>query len=1121
MPETSESGLAVRELGAGPPFQSLNGYAATIATMAAVALALVGAGLLSPSAHAATPSELEIARPAGALVTERTLRVVVRTPAVAPRSFVVRLDGTNVTRSLRRVRPGRYEGTVRVRGGYGRKLLTATFTGRTWPRRFARAGFVLGRRDRGLVRVVARRTRDGAALRLRLSRTPDHLVARLNGRDITREIDWRQFRRHDVTLTPDEGLRHGHNILTVRAVHRGGGYDLERRAITVARSRPLAAAGRERRHPARAPLRLDGRASRAATPGAGLRYRWVLTARPRGSRAVLRGASTARPTLVPDRAGRYRARLLVRETSRRARAAQAPVGADTVEVAATQPASPLGIPIATLAPSGGGYATVVGGQTIPFPAGSPVSLVVVDSVTGAVSTTAGYGPDDEVEALQFVQGLATSGTTPHPIVALSVLPGTNVSPGWDNVIKQIGGTETNPVALASGGWSVIGDPTASDGVINATDATRDLPLGPITGYVQNQVALSRHTFVTGGYVSYDTRATGSTATTNAMTIGGATYASTDVRGACAAGEDAAGFHVVLLDAATLKLVSSATTTTRCGSSMSLAGYNDFVNAVVTAATPVTRTLLFVQSIGSTPVLPSGPAGTPASASSPPSVNATAATLAAAIARLGGDPSTFLHPTAASDQGGDVIAPATDLAFVGGAYRDPVQIALPVGDAAEAYAGIPGATPPPGADGRSLRGTLRRTDRWQYAPATSSTMADAPPDLNAIAYQAPTPWPFTAASGATAAERAAYRWLSNRVLLELFRTGRYPTGACTRAGQPFAPATADVRQLYCATTIDPTGVISGVRWVSGTKAFTRADLATVKSGLAKELVWLASSRALFADLAAAYDGESGQTPQIESIVTNVQNAVDPAAKATVAGTWLGIASDVANLAASIFGIPEVTQDVANVINLISAAGFTASDALSEFDYSADATDLAAEAAARSESIAETIRALPAIFATDYGKLAAIAGTSLSDTQDVNTAVHLAFGRWAAGQLAPLGMTVRMVNQIDNDYVPIPVDCFGAAEITRRPFFRDLDGRAVFFVGQQIYVARDGDQEGFPAMSTDSFAPKPGPAAPALLDFLFGSYAVDAATGDVTSFGFAKQNFLWNMAAGPFTCVRSLR
>ncbi|UUY02921.1 MFS transporter [Svornostia abyssi] len=796
---------------------------------------------------------------------------------------------------------------------------------------------------------------------------------------------------------PDEGLRHGRNVLRIRAVHRGGGYDIEERTITVARSRPLAAAGRDRRHPARAPITLDGRRSRAATSGARLRHRWVLAATPRGSKARLRAAGTARPTLTPDLPGRYRIRLTVRETSRGARTAQIPAAGDTVEVAATQPPNPLGIPIATLTATNGTYATVVGGQTIAPPSGGPVSLVVIDSATGAVSDSYGFTAGQDAAASQLVQGLATGSATQNAIVALSALPGAAVGPGWDQIIKQISGAELGATALGSGGWSVIGNPTTSDGVANATDAARNRPLGAVTGYVQNQVALSRYTFVTGGYVSYATRANGSTATTNTMTVGAATYPSTDVRDKCDPGEDAAGFQVVLLDAGTLELISSSTNTTRCGSRMYLPGYNNFADEVVLAATPAFRTLILIQSIGTTPILPSGPAEAPSSEKfvGPPSVGVTAMNLAAALTRLGGDPSTFLNPIAATAQGANRIAPSADLAFVGGTYRDATQTAQPVGDAAEAFSGIPGATPPAGsADGRALRGTLRRGARWQYEPATSTTIADAPPDLNTVAYQAPTPWPFTAAGGGTPAQQAAYRYLSLRVLGELFTAGRYPSGACTRARQRFGPATADIRQLYCATTIDPTGDIADVTWPGGITTFTRADLRTVKTGLAKELTWVASSRALFADLASAYDGEGGQTPQIDSIVTNVHSAIDPDAGATVAGTWLGIASDVANLAASIFGIPDFTADVASAINLISAAGFTASDALSAYDFSTDATDLATEAAARSESIAETIRAMPAIFATDYGKLEAIAATSLSDTQDVDTAVHLAFGRWAA-------------------------------------------------------------------------------------------------------------------------------
>ncbi|MFA9272899.1 MAG: hypothetical protein ACEQSX_19560, partial [Baekduiaceae bacterium] len=184
-----------------------------------IVAAALGATLVgSTSAPAAAPETVEIARPSGTLVTERAMRVVIRTPATSARSFVVRLDGENVTRSLRRVRAGRYEGFVRIRGGYGRKHLTAAFTDRAGRRDFDLARVVLARRDRGLLRADARRTRDGAALALRLSRRPDQLVARLNGRDITGEIDWRQLRRHAVALSPAEGLRHGRNVLRIRAV---------------------------------------------------------------------------------------------------------------------------------------------------------------------------------------------------------------------------------------------------------------------------------------------------------------------------------------------------------------------------------------------------------------------------------------------------------------------------------------------------------------------------------------------------------------------------------------------------------------------------------------------------------------------------------------------------------------------------------------------------------------------------------------------------------------------------------------------------------------------------------------------------------------------------------------
>ncbi len=84
--------------------------------------------------------------------------------------------------------------------------------------------------------------------------------------------------------------------------------------ITVdpANARPVANAGPSQRVPVGSPVTLDGGASSDAD-GNPLTYAWSLTTRPAGSTAVIRNASDRRPTMTPDRAGRYVATLTVND----------------------------------------------------------------------------------------------------------------------------------------------------------------------------------------------------------------------------------------------------------------------------------------------------------------------------------------------------------------------------------------------------------------------------------------------------------------------------------------------------------------------------------------------------------------------------------------------------------------------------------------------------------------------------------------------------------------------------------------------------------------------------------------------------------------------------------------
>ena len=79
---------------------------------------------------------------------------------------------------------------------------------------------------------------------------------------------------------------------------------------------PVAMPGRDRKAARGAEVKLDGSAS-FAPMGSLLGWEWVLISVPPGSTAVLSGADSATPSLVPDREGVYVARLIVKDGASR------------------------------------------------------------------------------------------------------------------------------------------------------------------------------------------------------------------------------------------------------------------------------------------------------------------------------------------------------------------------------------------------------------------------------------------------------------------------------------------------------------------------------------------------------------------------------------------------------------------------------------------------------------------------------------------------------------------------------------------------------------------------------------------------------------------------------------
>jgi hypothetical protein len=155
-------------------------------------------------------------------------------------------------------------------------------------------------------------------------------------------------------------------------------------------AKPTANAGQNQNAKVGQVVTLDGSASKGASPGDTLTYEWVFTSIPKGSKAALKGAETAKPTFTPDLAGAYAITLVVSsggESSDPAKVTITVTG-DTAKPTASATASK-----ATVAPGdsvdldGSASKAATAGATLTYlwsvksePAGSTVAISATDKV---------------------------------------------------------------------------------------------------------------------------------------------------------------------------------------------------------------------------------------------------------------------------------------------------------------------------------------------------------------------------------------------------------------------------------------------------------------------------------------------------------------------------------------------------------------------------------------------------------------------------------------------------------------------------------------------------------------------------------------------------------------------
>jgi hypothetical protein len=378
-------------------------------------------------------------------------------------------------------------------------------------RSFDHVPFVIGRRKVDLVRRVPvpkrtvpargtgtiplalRLTKRGAAVAAARRGHKPILRIRLNGRRVSSRLPADRGRLTTV-LSADEGLRPGRNVVRIQAYLKDGRYDAEKRVVKVGGGVPLAAAGRVGPTFEGRSVRLSGRASVASARGVRLRYRWRIVKRPKRSRARLRAARTATPSLRADRHGSYVVALTVAERRRgRLRRSR-----DLVTVVARPNFPPMGVPLDTMATNNGARAIKVGDRFYPTPTdSSQAHLLVLDRLSLQQEAFVTLPSDGTIDAaIDKALSPYVSDLGDH----LVVLTG---PAGCCNASKTLPGEAFSYVFPLKAGRDDIGRRGTSNVWLDLDPG--DHPAGHLAGFLQYQGKGSPYSFVQTDNLAFDTR----------------------------------------------------------------------------------------------------------------------------------------------------------------------------------------------------------------------------------------------------------------------------------------------------------------------------------------------------------------------------------------------------------------------------------------------------------------------------------------------------------------------------------------------------------------------------------------------------------------------------------------
>jgi hypothetical protein len=957
----------------------------------------------------AVDGRLLVAPRSQALVKRVPVRVVVRVPARTTR-LSVRVGGRDVTRRFRRRSGARRVAHLTRRDGlrYGVNQIVVLATRRGGRPVIDVHSFVLARRDpelvqlrvrRGPVTTIGLRVAGGLALapehfgRLRTVRRRLYVMQRrrtvrvsLNGRRVTRALDRSRLTRWRARLSATHGLRSGVNRLRILVAEpKQGRYELVRRRFRVPRGRPLAAAGRDLATRVGGRVRLDGRRSRV---GRGRPDQsWRIVSKPRGSRAKLRRAGSARPFLTPDRQGRYVIRNTLRARGKAGRAS-----ADHMTL--TSAPEPLLIPFVGLTTGGGQAGIQVGGTFYrnPSPSGTAMqwltlNRLTLDPATATNSWLDGTGSGDH-GLDTFTQALSAGNL--NQLVLLS-FPGGSGAPvqqdqidTFNSALAAIGvGPISSDVLQASSKLVIVGVPTGASGSGQYIHggAARDgltgwlMPDGTPapSGANRFRVQPERPPFSTSST---------STATTNTMSVRDQQVSDTLPAGATG------GFQVALIDPTDFTVADHRVFPTN--------GLADVVSGPTAMAQYLNQhasstTNIAVQSIGhvTNPQPPENP-------NSPNPGDDAWRAMVSALSAYGANPHTLYSANGS-------------YAFMGGTKLDKSDVA----QSSSTVVIDPAA-------GKNQSGTLGgrvgMRDDGYFTPAAVDASKSFAFALYDIAFKPATPWPHTlGAPGVTPGEATQYAAALNYITQNLpLLSGWAPDVRRSYVGNDDI-VYADSREDLIGMKYPGSDTTCGTARASQqppaqVAAFTLDQFCQVNHDLQKEFEYLDAVKALFKAWSDALNRSANQEQvDLNKIGTDIINQIDrPIGGAQVGWTLGGFVGNM--ISAGLVLNPTVEplalwEGIVVVYELIrelvsDPAGIPLGEQIQD-----EVNDLSLEVATRLSDGARGLDGLRDVITSDAGRLSTLGTAAFGpgwaiDTEKVATTLTLSADAFFYRELMPI-------------------------------------------------------------------------------------------------------------------------